>query len=473
MVEDGGAAEQERREKNRATFVSVGASLFLACIKLVVGILTGSLGLLAEAAHSGLDFVASLITFVSVRVARRPADQEHPYGHERFENLSAVIQGVLLLGTAVWIAYEAALRLFFESVRVQPTPAAFGVMIFAIATDLWRSRILWKVARKYRSRALEADALNFRADLLSSVAVLLGLALVAVGEVVGRAGFLSNADAVAALVVAGIIVYKAGGLLLSSLNVLLDRAPAELEAKVRSAASSVPGVVEATSVRLRESGSRTFADVVVTVPRAISAPEAHEITERVEKAVRDVDPRAESVVHTEPVALDTETLAESIHATALQMGLRTHHERVQRSGDRLEASLHLEVDPGLTLGEAHALANRLGREVRERHPHLSRVNTHIEVAEPEIDGETTEVTVEHPGLASEIKQVAEEAGEEARCHEVRLYLTGGSIDAVLHCDFPGSENIGAVHVQTERMEQAVRERFPELGHIVIHAEPRV
>lgn len=463
--------DRERLEKDRATFVSVGASFFLACLKLAVGLLTGSLGLLAEAAHSGLDLVSSLITFVSVRVARRPADEEHPYGHERFENLSAVIQGVLLLVTAAWIAYEAAIRLLLEGSHVRPTPAAFGVMLLAILTDLWRSRILLSVARRYRSRALEADALNFRADLLSSSAVIVGLALVALGRATGI-GILANADALAALAVAGIILYKATELLFSSVNVLLDRAPKEMEERVRSAASSVPGVIDTPSVRLRESGSRAFADVVITVPRTISAPEAHEISERVEEAVRGVDPRVESVVHTEPVVTDTETLAEAIHATALEMGLRTHHERVQRSGEHLEASLHLEVSPELTLGEAHALANRLGRAVRGRYPQLSRVNTHIEVAEPEPAGEAKEITSELPHLASEIKRVAEGVGRGAGCHEVRLYRSEDGVDAVLHCDFPGSENVGEVHALTERMEQAIRGRFPDLEHVVIHAEPR-
>lgn len=129
-------AKTEQREKNQATFVSVGASLLLTLLKLTVGLLSGSLGLLAEAAHSGLDFVASIITFVSVRIARRPADKQHPFGHERFENLSTIIQGILLLGTAVWIAYEAIIRLFFEDVIVEPSALAFGVMLFTIATDV-------------------------------------------------------------------------------------------------------------------------------------------------------------------------------------------------------------------------------------------------------------------------------------------------------------------------------------------------
>lgn len=464
--------DNEYREKNQATFVSVGASLLLTFLKLAAGLLSGSLGLLAEAAHSGLDFVASLITFVSVRIARRPADEEHPFGHERFENLSAVIQGMLLLGTAAWIAYESVIRLFFESVHVSPSPVTFGVMLFTIATDIWRSRMLLEVARKYRSRALEADALNFRADLLSSTAVVAGLSLVAVGEAIGRGGLLNNADAIAALVVAVIIVYKAGGLLLSSVNILLDRAPTGLEEQVRRAASSVPGVLDAPSVRARESGSRTFAEVVVSVPRTTSAAEAHEFTRQVEDAIRGVDERAEALVHVEPQISGSESAADAVRATALRRGFSTHHEKVWQDEDgSLEASLHVEVEPGLSLQEAHQKASELGAAIREDDRRIKKVTTHIEPAEPD-PGRSREITEKHPETIEEIKRIVTGLGVEANPHEVRLYETErGGLDAVLHCDFPPPLNVEETHVRTELIERTLRERMPILEHVVVHAEP--
>jgi cation diffusion facilitator family transporter len=473
-------AASERREKNRVTAVSVVASLLLTCAKLAVGLLTGSLGLLAEAAHSALDLVSSLVTFFSVRIAGRPADESHPYGHGRAENLSAIVQGLLLLGTASWIAYESVKRIFFEDVAVQASLWAFAVMASSIIVDMWRSRMLSRAARRYRSRALEADALNFRADMLSSAVVIAGLGLVALGNTLGRGGLLHKADAVAALLVGGLIIYKSGGVLLQSVNILLDRAPVGLAERVHRAATSVPGVLEAPSVRLRESGSSTFADVVVTVLRITSAAEAHKITQDVEEAIRGVDERADTLVHVEPVRSETESAAEAIRATALRMGIRTHHERVWRSGEGFEASFHVEVDPYLTLEEAHDLARRLGGAIREEYPHLLKVNSHIEVAEPE-PGDKREITAEHRELAAKIGHLVLEANVEARAHEVRLYHPGrgtsvvddaGSMDAVIHCDFPASTNMGEVHRRTELVEQTLKTRVPGLGYVVIHAEPR-
>jgi len=460
-----------QREKNRVTIVSLIAAVLLTSAKLVVGLLTGSLGLLAEAAHSALDTVASIVTFFSVRVAGRPADEDHPYGHARVENLSAVVQGVLLIGTALWISYEALRRIFVAGVEVEPTVWAFVVMGTSILVDLWRSRMLSRTAQRYDSRALEADALNFRADMISSAVVILGLALVVLGERLGNAPFLARADAAAALLVGVFIFVKSGALAARSINVLLDRAPVGLQERISRRAESVPGVVETRQVRLRESGNRKFADIVISVPRTASAAEGHEVSVRVERAVREVDASIESVVHVEPVPTETETMAEAIRAAALGMGFRTHHERVRRFGESFEASLHVEVDAGLTLGEAHNRARELGEALRTQETRLSRVSTHIEVAEPD-EGEWREPDPGHGELEEEIKRAVTEADAGARCHEARLYRSEHGLDAILHCDFPGSASIGEVHARTERIERGLHARFLGLGQIVIHAEPR-
>lgn len=466
---------EEQQEKTRVTLVSVVVAVALTAVKLVVGLLTGSLGMLSEAAHSGLDLVASLITFVSVRIAERPADADHPYGHGRVENLSATLQGLLLLATAGWIVYESVMRLFFRSVPVETSVWAFVVMGGSIAIDFWRSRMLLAAARKFHSAALEADALNFRADMYSSAVVIVGLALNYLGQRMGPGGgaaWLAKADAVAALVVALMIMRLSGGLAARAVNVLLDRAPPDLAERMTRAVAAVPGVVRADRVRLRESGNRLFADAVVTAARTASLAEAHDLTERIEAAVRGVEPRTETLVHVEPIPTESETAADRIRAAALRMGLSTHHEQVYRVDDRLEASLHLEVDPQLPLRAAYALADRLVAELQRDNPSLVKVDVHIEVAAP-APVPRQQIGIGTERRAAEILRIVRALDVGADCHEVRLYQTAGQgWGAVLHCDFDPDLPMREIHRRTERIEYALRERFPELDYALIQAEPR-
>src|SRR5947208_624548 len=172
------SAEEAHREKTMVALSSVGAAIGLTSLKLIIGLLIGSLGILAEAAHSGLDLVAALMTFLAVRVADRPADATHNYGHGKVENLSAFLEVALLLLTAIWIIYEAIQRLLHQDIHVDISIWAFMVMLISIAVDFTRSRALLRVARKLGSQALEADALHFSTDIWSSIVVVLGLLVV-------------------------------------------------------------------------------------------------------------------------------------------------------------------------------------------------------------------------------------------------------------------------------------------------------
>ncbi len=465
----------ERTDKSRVTLVSVGVGLVLAVLKLAVGLLTGSLGLISEAMHSALDFVASLMTYASVRIAGRPADADHVYGHGRVENLSATIQGVLLLGTATAIIYESVRRIFFVEVAVEPSIWAFVVMFGSVFVDLWRSRMLSAAARRYHSQALEADALNFRADMFSSVVVILGLAVAAAGALVGGAGWLARADAVAALVVALVIVVMSGRLATRAVGVLLDRSPSTLRERMTSAAAAVPGVIDSAPVRLRESGDRLFADITVQVPRTTSLSEAHTITEQVEESIREVEPRTQTVVHVEPLRSVEETAAEAIRAVAWQMGARTHHELVNRVGDHLEASLHIEVEPELSLRKAHELAHHLVAAAQRENPQLRRVDTHIEVATPD-PSQRREVSAWRPDIVEAVRRAVAKAAVGAALHEVRVYSADEAqvpgLDVVLHCGFEPDVPMGEIHRRTEIIELEIRRLLPSLEHVVIHAEPR-
>ena len=287
-------------DKRRAALSSVVAAVGLVAIKLVVGVLTGSLGILAEAAHSALDLVAALVTFLAIRAAGKPADPEHLYGHGKIENLSALFETFLLLVTCIWIVYEAIRRLATGRVEIEVTIWSFAVMIISIVVDTSRSRMLYQAAKTHKSQALEADALHFHTDIWSSSVVLFGLGCVKLGEWFPALAWLERADALAALGVAFIVVGVSLRLGMRTVHALVDTAPSGMQARIIQAAESVPGVRNAHNVRVRHSGPNIFADVHVLVDGNQTLHEAHELTERVEDAVRSVAPEVDITVHPEP-----------------------------------------------------------------------------------------------------------------------------------------------------------------------------
>ncbi len=255
-----------RAEKRAVAGNSVLAALAITALKIVVGVTTGSLGILSEAAHSGLDLIAAIITFFSVRVSDKPADADHQYGHGKVENFSAFIETGLLLLTCVWIISEAAKRLFFRSVEIEPTVGAFVVMLLSIGVDVWRSRALGRIAVKYDSQALEADALHFSTDVWSSSVVILGLLLVLTGRRL-HVAWLRDADPVAALLVAGIVVHVSWRLARKTIDALLDAAPAGVRNQIIDAVRRVEGVLEVDRARIRRAGNRYFADLSIVCCR--------------------------------------------------------------------------------------------------------------------------------------------------------------------------------------------------------------
>jgi cation diffusion facilitator family transporter len=294
-------SEEAQREKNSAALTSVVAAIGLTAFKIVVGLLTNSLGILAEAAHSALDLVAALVTLFAVRFSNKPADKEHTYGHGKIENLSALFETLLLLATCAWIIYEAIQRLFYHpEVEVDPSIWAFIVMGTSILIDAGRSRVLNRAAKKYNSQALEADALHFSTDIWSSSVVIFGLVCVLLSRLVPGLAFLKHADAVAALGVAMIVIYVSVQLGMRTIHGLLDTAPAGLAEKIETAMESIPGVEDCHHVRLRGSGAHLFVDVHVLVNGDMPTREAHALTELLEKKVDELSPGADVTIHVEP-----------------------------------------------------------------------------------------------------------------------------------------------------------------------------
>ena len=300
------------KEKSNAAASSVIAAVGLTTFKIIVGLMTNSLGILAEAAHSGLDLVAALVTFFAVRISGKPADKAHTYGHGKIENLSALFETFLLLATCVWIIYEAIQRLFFATgVEIKPSIWAFIVMGVSIFIDYNRSRMLSAAAKKHNSQALEADALHFRTDIWSSAVVILGLIGVTVAAKVPSLAFLHKADSIAAMVVALIVVYVSIQLGIRTIHGLLDTAPDGAQEKIEAAVKSVPGVMGVHKIRMRASGPDRFADIHVLFDRTMPLEDVHPLTEKVQAAVVKVLPGTDVTVHPEPAPQVDESPAQS------------------------------------------------------------------------------------------------------------------------------------------------------------------
>jgi cation diffusion facilitator family transporter len=293
----------EESEKHNAALSSLGAAVFLTGLKIVVGLFSGSLGILAEAAHSTLDFAAAAITLFAVRIASKPADREHTYGHGKVENLSALVETLLLLGTCAWIIYQSIARLAGGQTVVKASIWTFGVMLVSIVVDISRSRMLYRIAAKHRSQALEADALHFSSDVWSSVVVLIGLAGVRLGQAYPGLRFLEKADPIAGLMVAVIVVWVSITLGVRTVQALLDASPEGVAEKIKVRVEAMKMVFDCHAVRVRHSGPHYFVDLHITLDGNLSLRAAHDLTEQVERSVEEILPGADVTVHPEPSSI--------------------------------------------------------------------------------------------------------------------------------------------------------------------------
>ncbi len=463
-------SEEGTREKKWAAMSSVIAAVFLTSMKIVVGVLTGSLGILAEAAHSGLDLVAAAVTYVSVRLSSRPADRNHTYGHGKIENLSALFETVLLLVTCVWIIYEAVNRLFFKHVEVEANIWSFLVMSISIAIDYSRSRMLARVAKKYDSQALEADALHFSTDIWSSSVVIGGLALIAISRAM-NIPWLAQADSVAAMAVAGIVVYVSVQLGRKAIGDLLDEIPASLADEVEQLARQQPGVIGVRNVRVRRSGPEYFVDMALDINRTAGAAQAHAIAEMVEKAVQQRLAGASVMVHVDPVRSEDEKLEGTLQVLAAGFGLGVHHVQVRKLEGQRILTLHLDVNEPLELQQASDRAAALEQAIYAAIPGIDQVWSHMEPVYRQMNGPTefsrsTDLAVE--ALVHDLPRLT---GIPCDIHEITLLEQNGRISVSFHCSLKGNPTVLNAHELTERLETELRTRVPHLDQVLIRIEP--
>jgi cation diffusion facilitator family transporter len=457
-----------RAEKRAVAANSVLAALFITIAKIVVGFTTGSLGILSEAAHSSLDLIAAVLTYLSVGVSDKPADADHQYGHGKVENFSAFVETGLLLLTCLWVVYEAIVRLFFRRVEVEPSVWAFAVMAGSMVVDWWRSRALRRIATRYDSQALEADALHFSTDVWSAGVVILGLALIVAGRAYHQ-DWLRLADPITALFVAGVIVSVSWRLARRTVDALLDAAPAGVRMKIIDQVSHIDGVLEIGRVRIRRAGNRYFADLTVGLARTVTFQRSDQLVKAVTDAVRSVLPDADVTVQPLPRAQRSENIFDRIRAVAALHNLNVHDISVQDIDGQIHVEQHLELDERMSLKAAHDRVTELEADMRHDVPEINAILTHIESEPATI--EKPEERVHDANLEQQLKIAAKEFPEILDVHDFVITRVRGRLYVSCHCTLSDNLSLARVHeIQTE-LEIRFKQVSPELFRVLIHPEP--
>jgi cation diffusion facilitator family transporter len=448
--------------KTNVAAISIFASAGMAAAKFAVGIAIGSLALISEALHSSVDVIATVITWLVVRVSDQPADEEHHYGHGKFESLSALFVIALLYVLAGGILVESWSRL--REGAAPPTISAipFVVLVIDIAVNFWRARALHRTARETRSQALAADALHFASDVLGSIAVIIGLVLTGLGYLWG-----DSAAAIAVAVMISILGLRLGR---STVETLLDRAPAGASEKAVAAIRSVPGVVGVERLRARMVGPTHFIDAIAKVPRTYPIDRVEAIKKAAQAAVSEALGDADLTFTAVPVARDNESVRERIMVIARNSGLAIHHVTVHDLGEKLIVGIDLEVDGDMELAAAHEVTRVLERNIREDFGEDVEVDTHIEPLEPELPHGTDAA----PERVEAIKAaLARFAGNGAihDIHNVRVRDTDAGEIVNFHCRAAPSMSVIKVHENVDEIERALRRAFPSIKRVISHAEP--
>jgi cation diffusion facilitator family transporter len=460
-----GSADSDSKEA--ITTASVVASGSLAALKLIVGWLTGSLGLLAEAAHSLLDLISSMITFLVVRVAAVPPDSNHPYGHERAEQLGSLAGMTLLGGTGALILYHAFDTIFIHPGSPVVSVWSFAVLIVSVIVDFFRARALRKAAASHASSALASDAEHFANDMLGAISVLVGLALIALRAPLHLPEWLvTRADAIAALIVAAIAFRSVWNLGSKAVRALMDDVPIGLTDRLRKRVESVDGVVRGTvMVRTRFVGNRPFVEVKLGTVRGASLESAHQLSEVVEKELAVELGNAEAIVHVEPAATPDEPRAAGVRAIADRLGLRVHNLNIYLVAKETRIELDLELPDSLLLAEAHRHSESLEGAIIKELPGPVLVTVHLEPRSDE-----PKPAVRHLPSTRQVEKALASLPEAKNVRVQDVLVTDEGLVITLEKTFKGTSSLAQTHELMAGLERAIHASLPEVTRVHINPE---
>ena len=457
---------ENSHKKQRVALTSVLASILLTVMKLVVGIMTGSIGIISEAAHSALDFGAASLTLFAVKMSDKPADSKHHYGHAKVESVSALIETGLLVVTSFWIIYTAVERLIAGKTEIDVAWYwyAVAVMVVSIVVDFSRSRALKKVAKETNSQALEADALHFSSDILSSAVVLIGLIFVSMG--------ITWADAVAGIAVALLVGWAAFSLGKKTIDVLIDAAPEGLGERIEEITMTIGGVIAIDKIRVKPTGPQVFIEMAVCVNRTLSVEKVQSICAEIEKKIREEFPVGDITINTRPIALNSETIAERVHVIGLNHNLHAHNISTNLAEQKKQISFDVEIDQQLTIKQAHDTVNALEEKLHREFDEELDICIHLDPLRND-DRYTNSLQPEEKELVNNTIIKASQSIENIHdVHDILIRKSEeGKLFITLHCSFNDDALLEEVHYLTSQLEGAIYRSLPNAGRVIIHAEP--
>jgi len=456
-------------EKRRVALHSMIAAAAMTLLKVVAGLMSGSLGVLSDAAHSGLDLVGVTLTFFSVRVSDKPADEDHTYGHGKVENLSAFGEAILMALSCGWIIWEAMQRIFTHTVELHHSVWPALVLITSIAVDFWRSRKLRVVAERTGSPALATDAFHFASDIWSTLAVLAGLGASWVGAHYGI-GWLRYADPFAAVVVSLMILRLTLYLGRETVAVLMDQVPVETRRRLVREVEQVEGVQAVEQARVRRAGANYFADLTLALPRRFTFEHTGELVRAATEAAHRALPDADVVIHTIPREARAESVFDRVRAVAARNNVSVHELSVQSHHGRLRVELHVELDENMRLREAHGFVSSMEAEILREAPEIDAVVTHIE-SEPATIEQPEETVEEDRKIELALRSTASMFPEIVDVHEITVGRAAEHIYLSCHCSLPDDLTMQHVHLVITALEDRFKLECPEVQRVTIHPEP--
>lgn len=447
---------------------SLYAAVFITLIKVLASYFSGSLGILSEVLNSSIDIMVCVITIISVKYSSRPPDEDHNYGHEKAENFSALFQVLILFFIASFIIYKAIMRLFVEKdVELNINIWIFLSLIIAIIIDIQRARVLKKTAVETKSSALSADALHFSTDILGSVVVIIGLLLT-------YFNVSKIADTIAALIVSIIIIYLGYKMLMKSIDVLMDRVPAGLHDKIKYETLLIKGVEEIKSLRLRNSGTGIYVDMVIFVSRILPFSKVHDIMDSVERKINEIVPDSDIVIHSEPIITESESINDKIRMIVSDSGHKSHDIFSHKINNEIYSELHIEIDNTNDLIKAHDIITGIEEKIKKEIPVIKHTKIHID--EPsELIFDTLDITENSDDIVKDVQNILEENSQVISGNEIQVISTNGKIRISMNCLFNFIHSFDEVHDIVTILESKIfiqlKDKYPKLSNVIIHAEP--